>query len=153
VRGPNVMKGYYKMPEETKEAFFGEWFRTGDLGYVDEDGYFYIVDRKKDMIIVSGMNVYPREVEEVIYRHPAVAEVAVIPEYHKTHGEIPKAVVVLKEGHKMTARELVEHCKPHLANFKIPKKVEFVSELPKTAAGKILKRALVKRGERERGVG
>ena len=90
--------------------------------------------------------------EEVIYRHPGVSEVAVIPEYHRTHGEVPKAVVVLKEGHEMTARELVEHCKPHLANFKIPKKVEFVSELPKTAAGKILKRALVKRGERERGV-
>jgi len=152
VRGDNVMKGYFQRPEETAEAFFGEWFRTGDLGEVDEDGYFYIVDRKKDMLIVNGMNVYPRHVEEVIYRHPAVAECAVVGEPHKLHGEIPRAVIVLREGQTATADDLIQHCRQHLGRYQVPRIVDFVDALPKTATGKILKRELVKRGEVERGV-
>ena len=104
VRGENVMKGYFNRPEETKEAFFGEYFRTGDMGYRDEEDYFYIVDRKKDMIIVSGMNVYPRMVENVIRRHPAVSEVAVVPAPHPLHNEVPRAVIVLKDGATATEK-------------------------------------------------
>ena len=152
VRGRNVMKGYWQRPEETREAFFGEWFRTGDLGMKDEDGYFFIVDRKKDMIIVNGMNVYPRVIEEVLYKFPAIREAAVIGEPHKLHGEVPVAYVALNEGARATASDVRAFCRDNLGRHEIPRKVRFLPELPKNAAGKILKRALRKDGELERGV-
>jgi len=142
VRGENVMKGYFKRREETLESFFGDWFRTGDLGYRDEEDYFYIVDRKKDMIIVSGMNVYPRMVENVICRHPAVSETAVVPEPHPLLGEIPRAVIVLKPGAKATGKEILKFCLEHLGRHEIPRIIEFVAELPKTPTGKVSKRLL-----------
>jgi long-chain acyl-CoA synthetase len=152
VRGPNVMKGYWKLPAETAEAFFGDWFRTGDLGTEDADGYFSIVDRKKDMIIVNGMNVYPRMVEEVLYRHPAVREAAVIGEPDELHGEVPAGYVSLKEGAAATEAELRAFCRESLGRHEVPRRVVFLPDLPKNAAGKILKRALRRDGERERGV-
>ncbi len=142
VRGESVMKGYFKRPEETRESFFGEWFRTGDLGYTDEDAYFYIVDRKKDMVIVNGMNVYPRMVENVICRHPAVSEAAVVPEPHALHGEVPRAVIVLKTGASATRKDILNFCSKHLGRHEMPRIVEFVPELPKTPTGKVLKRLL-----------
>ena len=152
VRGPNVMKGYWNLPKETAEAFFGEWFRTGDLGTEDDDGYFCIVDRKKDMIIVNGMNVYPRIVEEVLYKHPAVREAAVIGEPDELHGEIPVACIALRDGTSLTAAEVRAYCRENLGRHEVPKKVFFMPELPKNAAGKIMKRELRKHGELERGV-
>ena len=152
VKGPNVMKGYWKRPEDTQTAFFGEWFRTGDLGYEDEDGYFYIVDRKKDMIIVNGMNVYPRVIEEVLYQYDAVREAAVVGEPSKSHGEIPVAFVALKEGATADQDGIRAHCREHLGRHEVPRKVIIVPELPKNAAGKIMKRELRKSGEIERGV-
>lgn len=152
VRGPNVMKGYWNNPDETRAAFFGEWFRTGDLGTEDDDGYFYIVDRKKDMIIVNGMNVYPRVIEEVLYRHPAVREAAVVGQPDARHGEIPIAYVALQEGARATAQALRAHCREHLGRHEIPRAFVLMPQLPKNAAGKILKRELRKSGEYERGV-
>ncbi len=152
VKGPNVMKGYWKLPDDTKEAFFGEWFRTGDLGTEDDDGYFYIVDRKKDMIIVNGMNVYPRVIEEILYQHPAVREAAVVGEPHDLHGEIPVAFIALKPGAQAEAAALRQHCRDSLGRHEVPRKVVFLESLPKNAAGKILKRELRKHGELERGV-
>jgi long-chain acyl-CoA synthetase len=152
VRGPNVMKGYWNRPEETKEAFFGEWFRTGDLGTADQDGYFFIVDRKKDMIIVNGMNVYPRVIEELLHKHPAVREAAVVGEPDELHGEIPVAFVGLKEGQSATPAELRAYCRDNLGRHEIPRKFNVVPALPRNAAGKVLKRELRKQGEIERGV-
>ena len=152
VRGPNVMKGYWKRPEETRESFFGEWFRTGDLGYEDDEEYFFIVDRKKDLIIVNGMNVYPRVIEEILYKIPAVRETAVVGEPNKLHGEIPVAFVALREGQTSTSDEIREFCREHLGRHEIPRKVHFVESLPRTASGKILKRELRRQGEVERGV-
>jgi long-chain acyl-CoA synthetase len=152
VRGPNVMKGYWKRPQDTAEAFFGDWFRTGDLGTEDDDGYFFIVDRKKDMLITNGMNVYPRIVEETLYRHPAVREAAVVGEPSDLHGEIPVAFVSLREGAAATAADIRNFCREHLGRHEIPRKVLFLPELPKNAAGKIMKRELRKSGELERGV-
>jgi long-chain acyl-CoA synthetase len=152
VRGPNVMKGYWNRSEDTAQAFFGEWFRTGDLGLEDEEGYFSIVDRRKDMIIVNGMNVYPRMVEETLYRHPAVREAAVVGEPHALHGEIPVAFISTKEGTSATADQIRSFCRESLGRHEVPRKVFFLSELPKNAAGKILKRELRKHGELERGV-
>lgn len=143
IKGPQVMKGYWNRPEETESAFKDGWFLTGDLGYMDEKGYFYIVDRKKDMIIAGGYNIYPREVEEVLYEHEDVQEavVAGIPDPYR--GETVKAYVVLKEGMSVTEEELNEFARKHLAAYKVPRLYEFRSELPKTAVGKILRRALV----------
>ena len=152
VRGDNVMTGYWNLPEETAAAFFGEWFRTGDLGYRDGDGYFYIVDRIKDMIIVNGMNVYPRVIEEVLYQHPAVREAAVVGEPSELHGEIPVAFVSLEEGAETDGRVLRSFCREQLGQHEVPRKVFLFSELPKNAAGKILKRELRKHGELERGI-
>ncbi|NCC51426.1 MAG: long-chain fatty acid--CoA ligase [Spartobacteria bacterium] len=152
VRGPNVMKGYWNLPADTAEAFFGEWFRTGDLGTEDEDGYFYIVDRKKDMVIVNGMNVYPRMIEEVLYKHPAVLEAAVVGEPHRHHGEIPVAYIALKENSPVDAATIRQFCREHLGQHEVPRKVNFMAALPKNAAGKILKRELRRSGEWERGV-
>jgi len=152
VRGANVMKGYWNRPADTAESFYGDWFRTGDLGFRDDDGYFYIVDRIKDMIIVNGMNVYPRVIEEVIYQHPLVKEAAVVGEPNALHGEIPVAFVTLQDGASVDSGEIRAHCREHLGQHEVPRKVFFLPQLPKNAAGKILKRELRKHGELERGI-
>jgi long-chain acyl-CoA synthetase len=152
VRGPNVMKGYWKQPEETAKSFFGEWFRTGDLGTEDEDHYFYIVDRIKDMVIVNGMNVYPRVIEEVLYQHKAVKEAAVIGQPHALHGEVPVAYITLKEEIPCSESDLRAFCLKHLGRHEVPRKIIFTKALPKNAAGKIVKRELRKQGEIERGI-
>ena len=143
IKGPQVMKGYWNRPEETAMTFADEWFLTGDLGYMDDKGYFYVVDRKKDMIIAGGFNIYPREVEEVLYEHEAVQEcvVAGIPDPYR--GETVKAYIVLKEGKSVTEKELNEFCRKNLAAYKVPRYYEFRDELPKTAVGKILRRTLI----------
>ncbi|MDQ0162710.1 fatty acid--CoA ligase family protein [Aeribacillus alveayuensis] len=141
VRGPNVMKGYYKMPEETSHTLRNGWLYTGDLAKMDEEGYFYIVDRKKDLIIVGGYNVYPREVEEVLYNHPDVVEAAVVGVPDPEFGEAVKAFVV-KKNPDLTEGQLVDYCKEKLAKYKIPSLIEFLDELPKNTTGKILRRAL-----------
>jgi len=152
VRGPNVMKGYWQRPEESAASFFGEWFRTGDVGHRDADGYFYIVDRIKDLIIVNGMNVYPRVIEEVLYQFAPVSEAAVVGEPDKLHGEIPVAYIVLKDGSSASEAEVRAFCREHLGRHEVPRRVHFLPELPKTPTGKILKRALSRQGEVERGV-
>ncbi|PFA61852.1 long-chain fatty acid--CoA ligase [Bacillus sp. AFS015802] len=143
VKGPQVMKGYWNRPEETEQTLKDGWLLTGDLGYMDEKGYFYVVDRKKDMIIAGGFNIYPREIEEVLYEHPAIQEVvaAGVPDPYR--GETVKAYVVLKEGESLTEEELNVYARKYLAAYKVPRIYEFRSELPKTAVGKILRRALV----------
>ncbi|MFC3883653.1 fatty acid--CoA ligase family protein [Bacillus songklensis] len=141
VRGPNIMKGYYKMPEETARTIKKGWLYTGDLARMDEDGYFYIVDRKKDMIIVGGYNVYPREVEEVLYGHPSVVEAAVIGIPDMDFGEAVKCFVVVKDA-SLTEEELMAYCREHLAKYKVPSEIDFLDELPKNTTGKILRRAL-----------
>jgi long-chain acyl-CoA synthetase len=146
------MKGYWNRADETAQAFFGEWFRTGDVGTEDEDGYFYIVDRIKDLVIVNGMNVYPRVIEEILYQHPAVAEAAVVGEPSERHGEIPVAFAALKPQATVTAADIRAFCADHLGRHEVPRKVFFLPELPKNAAGKILKRELRKHGELERGI-
>jgi long-chain acyl-CoA synthetase len=152
VRAPSVMKGYWNQPEETAASFFGDWFRTGDLGQVDAEGYFYIVDRKKDMVIVNGMNVYPRVVEEILYTHPNIVEAAVIGVPHKSHGEIPEAWLVAAEGVTLEASELRKFCQNYLGQHEIPRRFHQVDQLPKNANGKLNKRELRKQGEIERGV-
>ncbi|ADG83530.1 long-chain-fatty-acid--CoA ligase [Thermincola potens] len=142
-KGPNVMKGYWNRPEATAEALKDGWMHSGDIGYMDEEGYIFIMDRKKDLVIVGGLNVYPREIEEVIYTHPKVAEAAVVGVANDLRGEIVKAFVVLKEGETATERELIKYCQERLANYKLPKVVEFRDALPKNSTGKILKRELV----------
>ncbi len=142
VHGPNVMRGYLNRPEETAEALRDGWLRTGDLGYLDEDGYVFLVDRKKDLILSGGMNVYPREVEEVLLTHPAVAQAAVVGRMHPLRGETVRAVVVLRLGQTATAGELGAFCRQHLAAFKCPREVEFREELPLLPTGKVDKKAL-----------
>jgi len=143
IRGHNVMKGYWNRPEATAEVLDGEgWFRTGDIGRVDEDGYFFIVDRKKELVIRGGYNVYPREVEEVLYEHPAVREVAVIGLPHDDLGEEVAAAIALKEGAQATAGELRAFVKDRVAAYKYPRVVWLVDELPKGPTGKILKREI-----------
>jgi len=142
VKGPQVMKGYWNMPEETARVLKDGWLYTGDVARMDEEGYFYIVDRKKDMIIASGYNIYPREVEEVLFEHPKVKEAVVVGVPHEYRGETVKAYVVLKEGETATADEIIAFCKERLAAYKVPKAVEFRTELPKTAVGKVLRRQL-----------
>lgn len=142
IRGKSLMKGYWQNAEATAEAFKGGWLHTGDLAYTDEAGYLFIVDRKKDMIKSGGENIYPREVEEVIYTHPAVAEVAVIGVPHPRWGETVKAQIVLKSGKEASEEEIIEHCKTFLASYKKPTSVEFVESLPKNPAGKILKKEI-----------
>lgn len=142
VRGPNVMKGYYKMPEETAATLRDGWLYTGDLARRDEDGYFYIVDRKKDLVIVGGYNVYPREVEEVLFEHRDVVEAAVIGVPDPDFGEAVHAFVVLKDGVKEDVESLESYCRKRLAKYKVPKHIEFLDELPKNTTGKILRRTL-----------
>jgi len=136
------MKGYWNMPEETSKTLKNDWVYTGDIAKMDEDGYFYIVDRKKDMIIAGGFNIYPRDVEEVLFEHPKVMEavVAGVPDAYR--GESVKAFIVLKEGEQATEEEIISYCKDNLAAFKVPRAVEFRKELPKTAVGKVLRRSL-----------
>ncbi|WP_042455178.1 fatty acid--CoA ligase family protein [Neobacillus dielmonensis] len=141
VQGPNVMKGYYKMPEETAAAIRSGWLYTGDMARMDEEGYFYIVDRKKDLIIVGGYNVYPREVEEVLYNHPNVVEAAVLGVPDPNQGEAVQAYVVSNDQ-ELTSEQLLNYCKEHLAKYKIPSSIDFLEELPKNTTGKILRRAL-----------
>jgi len=147
IRGPNVMKGYLNHPEATEEALRNGWLHTGDMAYRDEDGYFFIVDRKKEMILTGGFNIYPREIEEVLFAHPCIAEAAVvgIPDLEK--GEKAKAFVVLKEGRSASSEEIMDFCRARLAAYKAPREVEFIARLPRNAAGKVLKRVL--RGEEE----
>ncbi len=145
VKSPGVTIGYWRMPEETKEAFVDGWFHTGDLARVDEEGYLYIVDRKKDMLICGGYNIYPREVEEVLYTHPAILEAAVIGIPDLAKGEIPKAFITLKPGSLTDEVEIIAFCKDRMAAYKAPRIVEIISELPKNASGKILKKELVNR--------
>ena len=142
IRGHNIMKGYYKNPEATAEAFKGGWFHTGDLAYQDEDGFLFIVDRKKDLVIRGGYNVYPREVEEVLFEHPAVSEAAVIGRQDPKLGEEVLAFVSLRAGQQTTPDELVAFCKERLAAYKYPREVRIVDELPKGPTGKILKKEL-----------
>jgi acyl-CoA synthetase (AMP-forming)/AMP-acid ligase II len=142
VRGDSIMKGYLRQSKATAEALRGGWLRTGDLATVDEEGYVFIVDRKSDMIISGGFNIYPKEIEEVIYQYPGVSEVAVIGVPDDLWGESAKAIVVPKEGASLTEEGIIEFCRQHLASYKKPKSVDFIKELPKNNNGKILKREL-----------
>lgn len=141
-RGPTLMKEYYKKTEETKEAFKGGWFHSGDLVSMDEEGFVYVRDRKKDMIISAGENIYPAEVEGVLYKHEGIFEAAVVGVPDEQWGESVKAYIVLKEGYTITAQEIIDHCAKLLASYKKPKYVEFIDQLPRNASGKILKRLL-----------
>ncbi len=141
-RGPNATKGYWKLPEQTAESIRDGWVCTGDLARQDEEGYFFIVGRKKDLMITGGYNVYPREIEEVLYTHPAVYEAAVIGVADEVNGEVAKAYIALKPGQTATEKEIVEFCKQNLAPYKVPRQVEIRSELPKSSTGKILHREL-----------
>ncbi|NEX20035.1 long-chain fatty acid--CoA ligase [Thiorhodococcus mannitoliphagus] len=152
VRGPSIMKGYLNLPEATAASFFEDWFRTGDLGCQDAEGYFYLVDRLKDLIITNGMNVYPRVLEEVLYRHPDVAEAAVVGDPDARHGEVPVAYVTLHPGSTATPATLRAYCREHLGKHEIPRRVLIRETLPKSSTGKILKRELRRSGELERGV-
>lgn len=148
IKGPQVMKGYWKMPTETANALRvgpdGQpgWFYSGDIGYMDEDGYFHIVDRKKDMIIVSGYNVYPAEVEAVLFEHPKVREAAVVGVPDPRRGETVKAFIVLKEGETATEEEIIGFCRERMAAYRAPRIVEFRTDLPKSIIGKVLRRTL-----------
>jgi long-chain acyl-CoA synthetase len=142
IKGPQVMKGYWNNPEATAETITDGWLHTGDIAQIDEDGYFYIVDRKKDMIISGGYNVYPRDIEEVFFENPKVLEAAALGVPHPTRGEAVKVFVVLREGETATQEELVEYCKGKLATYKLPTEIEFRDELPKTNVGKVLKKDL-----------
>ncbi|MGG3470944.1 long-chain fatty acid--CoA ligase [Neobacillus pocheonensis] len=142
IKGPQIMKGYWNMPEETANTLRDGWLYTGDIAKVDEDGYLYIIDRKKDMIIASGYNIYPRDIEEVLYEHPSVQEAVVIGVPDPYRGEDVKAVIVLKAGKRATNEEIIQYCKQNLAAYKVPRIVEFRDQLPKTGVGKILRRTL-----------
>lgn len=142
IRGPQIMKGYWNMPEETENTIRNGWLYTGDIAKVDEDGYLYIVDRKKDMIIASGYNVYPRDIEELLYEHPAVQEAVVIGIPDEYRGETIKALIVKKADQTVTEQDIIDWSRERIAAYKVPKYVEFRTELPKTIVGKILRRAL-----------
>jgi long-chain acyl-CoA synthetase len=142
IKGPNVMLGYWNRPEETAAALRGGWFHTGDIGYIDPDGYVYLVDRVKDMINAGGFKIWPREVEEVLYQHSAIKECAVVGVPDALKGETAKAVVILQPDAELAVEDLKEYCRAHLAAYKVPQQFEFAAELPKSATGKILKRVL-----------
>jgi long-chain acyl-CoA synthetase len=146
IKGPNVMPGYWNKPEATAQAIRNGWLHSGDIGTTDEEGYFYIVDRVKDMINSAGFKVYPAEVEQVIYQHPAVKEAAVYGVADPVKGEAVKVAIVLKEGGSATADEIIEYCRTRIATYKAPRQVEFMPQLPKSATGKILKRVLREQG-------
>ena len=142
LRGENILKGYYRNPEATATAFRNGWFHTGDVGYRDDDGFFYIVDRKSDMIIRGGENIYPREIDEVLYQHPAVASAATIGVPDQLYGEEVAAFIVRREGQPLTKDEIAAFCRARLADYKCPKTITFVKEIPKGPTGKLLKREL-----------
>jgi long-chain acyl-CoA synthetase len=145
LRGPNIMKGYYKNDEANAEAFRSGWFHTGDLGCHDEDGFLYVVDRKSDMIIRAGENIYPREIDEVLYQHPKVQDAATIAVKDDLYGEEVKSFIVLCEGEQASEEEILGFCRERLADFKCPKSIEFLDSIPKGPTGKLLKRELVSR--------
>jgi long-chain acyl-CoA synthetase len=142
VRGPQVMQGYWGRKEETEQVLRDGWLHTGDIGWMDEDGYAFIVDRKKDMIISGGYNIYPREVDEILYQHPKVLDAAAVGVPDPYWGEIVKAFIVPKPGEALTAEEIVLFCKERLAAYKVPKSIEFRSSLPKSTIGKVLRKEL-----------
>jgi long-chain acyl-CoA synthetase len=142
IRGPNIMLGYWNRPDDSAEALRGGWFHSGDIGYMDEDGYIFLVDRVKDMINSAGFKVWPREVEEVLFTHPAIRECAVVGLSDELKGEIPAVFIVLRDGATLSAEELDAFCRQKLAAYKVPRRVEFIDALPKNATGKILKRML-----------
>ncbi|TQR39055.1 long-chain fatty acid--CoA ligase [Brevibacillus brevis] len=150
VKGPQVMLGYWNRPEDTAAVLRDGWFLTGDMGYMDENGYFYIVDRKKDMIIAGGFNIYPREVEEVLFEHPAIQEAAVIGVPDPYRGETVKAYVVFKDGQLVSEEDLESHCRQRLAAYKIPRQYEIRTDLPKTMVGKVLRRQLQEEDKKKR---
>jgi long-chain acyl-CoA synthetase len=150
LRGDNILKGYYKNEDATATAFRGGWFHTGDIGYRDEDGFFYIVDRKSDMIIRGGENIYPREIDEVLYQHPAVAAAATIGVTDPLYGEEVAAFVVLQDGSAINEEDLISFCRERLADYKCPKTVRFVGEIPKGPTGKLLKRELANKFARSK---
>jgi len=145
VRGPNIMKEYFNDPEATAETIIDGWLHTGDMGKRDEEGYLYVVDRKKDMIISGGENIYPREIEELLHTHPKIEDVAVIGVPDDRWGETVKAVVVLKKGEALSKEDLIAFCRERLAHYKCPRHIDFVKELPKTSTGKIIKRVIRER--------
>ncbi len=149
IKGPQVMEGYLNMPEENANSMRDGWFYTGDIARVDEEGYTYIVDRKKDMVIAGGYNIYPRDIEEVLYTHPKIMEATVAGIRDPYRGETLKAYIVLKQGESMTEDEVIEFCKSKLAAYKVPKLVEFRAELPKTMVGKVLRRVLREEEEKK----
>jgi long-chain acyl-CoA synthetase len=151
IKGDNIMKEYFKNPEANAETLKDGWLFTGDIGLMDDDGFFYITDRKKDMIIRGGENIYPREIEEVLYSHPAVSLGTVIGVKDKIYGELPKAFLVLKEGQSTSEEEIIEYCRKNLADFKVPKYVEFRDSLPQTPTGKIMKQPLREEEEAKTG--
>jgi long-chain acyl-CoA synthetase len=142
VRGDNVMLGYWNHPAETARALRQGWLLTGDVGYRDRDGYFFITDRKKDMLLVNGINVYPREIEEVLYQFPGVKEAAVIGQPDARRGELPMAFVIADDGAQVDERALIQFLREKLADYKVPRRIEFVASLPRNATGKVLKTAL-----------
>lgn len=144
LRGPNIFRGYFKNPEATVKAFDGGWFHTGDIGYRDADGFYFIADRKSDMVIRGGENIYPREIDEVLFTHPAVASAAAIGVPDELYGEEVEAFVVLREGQTASEAELIDLCREHLADYKCPKRIHFLDEIPKGPTGKLLKRELAK---------
>jgi long-chain acyl-CoA synthetase len=142
VKGPQVTSGYYQMPEETATAIRDGWLYTGDIGTMDAEGYFYIVDRKKDMVIAGGYNIYPREIDEVLFEHPKILEACAVGIPDPYRGETIKAFVVLKPGQTLTQEEVIKYCGEKLAKYKVPRMVEFVGDLPKSMVGKILRKEL-----------
>ena len=151
IKGDNIMKEYFKNPEANAQTLKDGWLYTGDIGHMDDDGFFFITDRKKDMIIRGGENIYPREIEEVLYSHPSVSLATVIGVRDKIYGELPKAFIVLKEGESITEEEIIDYCKKNLADFKIPKYVEFRANLQQTPTGKIMKQPLREEEESKTG--
>ena len=149
VRGPQVMKGYWNQPEETAATLAGGWLHTGDIAYRDSDGYYFIVDRKKDMAIVGGYNVFPREIDEVLHEYPKIKEAVSLCVPHKSRGETLKAYIVPKDGEKITVAELAAFCRSKLASYKVPRMFEFRDELPKSLVGKVLRRALREEEEKK----
>lgn len=145
LRGPNILKGYYRNDEANREAFRSGWFHTGDLGYRDEDGFFYVVDRKSDMIIRAGENIYPREIDEVLYQHPGIKDAAAVGVPDPLYGEMVKAFVVLRDGARASEEEILAFCRERLADFKCPQSIQFLDDIPKGPTGKLLKRELIDR--------
>nr|WP_321512924.1 long-chain fatty acid--CoA ligase [uncultured Pseudodesulfovibrio sp.] len=142
VRGPQIMKGYYNRPDATADVLRNDWLYTGDIATMDEEGYFFIVDRKKDLIISGGYNIYPREIDEVLHSHPKIKEAVSVGIPHETRGEIVKAYVIAQPGEELSRNDVIAYCREKLANYKVPRKVEFRKDLPKTMVGKVLRRAL-----------